>query len=198
MHRAVRATTRGDDVTAIVGLVHQGQVYIGGDSGGVAGWDLVIRADRKVFRNGSYIFGFTTSYRMGQLIQYGFSPPEPPEEDLHRFMVTTFVDALRDCLKSGGYQKTDNGRDEGGTFLVGVAGRLFQIQADYHVGEAADPFSACGCGANVALGALYATSTVNDPTERLTIALGAAERFSNGVRGPFAFVSSDHTPGGTS
>jgi hypothetical protein len=51
-------------MTCIVGLVDGGRVWLGGDSAGVSGWDLTVRADRKVFRNGPYVMGFTTSFRM--------------------------------------------------------------------------------------------------------------------------------------
>jgi hypothetical protein len=52
-------------VTAIVGLVHEGTVYIGGDSAGVSGYSMTVRADAKVFTVGPYLLGFTTSFRMG-------------------------------------------------------------------------------------------------------------------------------------
>ena len=88
-------------MTAVVGLVHNGRVHLGADSAGSSGWSLTLRADEKVFRNGPYAMGFTTSYRMGQLLRYAFAPPEPTG-DLQGFMVTTFVDSVRACLKDGG------------------------------------------------------------------------------------------------
>lgn len=177
-------------MTAIVGLVHNGEVHIGGDSAGVGGYRLTVRADMKVFRNGPYLFGFTTSFRMGQLIRWSLSAPEP-DGDLERFMCTTFIDAVRECLKAGGFAKKNLEQEEGGTFLVGVAGRLFTVHSDYQVGEAADGYAAVGCGDELALGALFATEqTQLSPQERLELALEAAERFSAGVRAPFAYMSS--------
>ena len=41
-------------MTCIVGLVHGGKVYMGGDSAGVGGYCLTVRADEKVFRNGEF------------------------------------------------------------------------------------------------------------------------------------------------
>jgi ATP-dependent protease HslVU (ClpYQ) peptidase subunit len=172
-------------MTAIVGLVHDGCVYIGGDSAGVDGYSLTVRADSKVFRNGLFLFGFTTSFRMGQLIRYALEPPSP-EGDLEHFMAVSFIDAVRSCLKEGGWARKENDREEGGTFLVGVAGRLFAVHEDYQVAEAADGYAAVGSGEQVALGALYATAgTEMDPGERVLVALRAAERFNAGVRGPF-------------
>ncbi|WP_430782038.1 hypothetical protein [Actinoplanes sp. G11-F43] len=172
-------------MTAIVGLTRGKSVYIGGDSAGVSGLSLSVRADTKVFRNKRYLFGFTSSFRMGQLIRYSLSLPKP-EGDLDRFMVTRFIDGLRDCLKSGGYARKEEEQELGGTFLVGVEGRLYTIYDDYQVARAADGFAAVGCGNDIALGALYATAGRGmRPKARVRLALSAAERFSAGVRGPF-------------
>lgn len=175
-------------MTAVVGLVHDGAVHLGGDSAGVGGYSLTVRADSKVFTNGPYVMGFTTSFRMGQLLRYALKAPKP-DGDLEAFMATTFIDAVRDCLRTGGWLKKENEREEGGNFLVGVGGQLFEIQSDYQICVAADGYAAVGCGYELALGALYATGrTRMAPEKRLQIALEAAERFSAGVRGPFAFV----------
>lgn len=172
-------------MTAIAGLADGGAVYLGGDSAGVEGLDLRVRADRKIFRNGPYVFGFTTSFRMGQLLHYALKPPIPTGEP-HRFMSTTFVDSVRDCLKEGGWSRKDSDREEGGTFLVGVAGRLFCVYADYQIGESTDGYMAVGCGDQAALGSLHATAQLGvAPKRRIMMALSAAERMSAGVRGPF-------------
>ena len=176
-------------MTAIVGLARGGSVFIGGDSAGVSGMNLAVRADTKVFRKGRYLFGFTTSFRMGQLIRYSLALPTP-KGDLDSFMATKFVDALRNCLKSGGWARKEDDREEGGTFLVGVRGQLFAVYDDYQVGKAADGFAAVGCGDQIALGALYATAgTGMKPRARIKVALGAAERFSAGVRSPFVCMT---------
>jgi hypothetical protein len=182
-------------LTAIVGLVHDDTVHLGGDSAGVAGLSMTVRADAKVFTAGPYIFGFTTSFRMGQLIRYALDVPIP-DGDLDRFMATTFVDAVRDCLKAGGWARKENEREEGRTFLVGVAGRLFIIEEDYQVGASVDGYAAVGSGREIALGALFATArTRMAPDRRVMVALQAAERFSAGVRGPFLCLSMGHTRG---
>jgi hypothetical protein len=175
-------------MTCIIGLVDKGRVYIGGDSAGVAGYSLVVRNDRKVFRNGDFVMGFTSSFRMGQLLAYSFNPPKPRQgADIMAYMVTDFIDAARNTMKSGGYAKVENSSERGGTFLVGYAGRLFQINDDFQVGESTLGFDACGCGFDIALGSLHTTRTWDDPISRLRAALEAAEAFSAGVRSPFVF-----------
>ena len=174
-------------MTCIAGIAEGGTVWLAGDSAGCSGWDLSVRGDPKVFANGPYVVGFTSSFRMGQLLRYSFSPPSP-EPDLHRFMCTAFVDALRQCLKDGGWASKDKEQEEGGTFLVGVAGSLFRICDNYQVGVPADGFDAVGCGGQIACGAMFATAG-KKPRVRLETAMQAAERLSAGVRGPFAYVS---------
>jgi ATP-dependent protease HslVU (ClpYQ) peptidase subunit len=176
-------------VTAIVALVRDGAVHIGGDSAASDGYSLSVRADSKVFTNGPFVFGFTGSFRMGQLIRYTLRPPQPGI-GLHEFMCTTFIDALRDCLKRGGYAAKEDEQESGGTFLVGVNSRLFVVEDDYQVGETVDGYAAVGSGAELALGALYATEGTDlDARGRLGIALRAAERFSPNVCRPFSFAS---------
>lgn len=176
-------------MTCIAGLVHDGEVYIGGDSAGVGYYDLTVRDDEKVFCTGPFVIGFTSSFRMGQLLRYSLSVSEQPVsmKDDYQFMVTWFIDGVRTCLKNGGYAKKEYEVEQGGTFLVGYRGKLYSVEGDYQVGKHADGFAAVGCGAQVALGALYACK-LTDPRKRLQTALKAAERFSGGVRGPFVIV----------
>lgn len=173
-------------MTCIVGLAESGAVYIGGDSAGVdSRYALGVRADRKVFRNGDYIMGFTSSFRMGQLLQHSFKPPKRhPDTDIYAFMVTEFVDGVRQCLKDGGYATKEKEAEQGGSFLVGYQGRLFIVHGDYQVADPADGFGALGCGDLIALGSMHSTR-VMEPKFRVLTALEAAERFSAGVRAPF-------------
>jgi hypothetical protein len=172
-------------MTAIAGFCHDGKVWIGGDSAGVAGSDLTVRSDPKVFRNAEFLFGFTSSFRMGQLLRYSLAPPKPVTgQDVYEFMVITFVNAVRECLKAGGYATKDKEAESGGCFLVGYQGRLFSIESDYQVGESQDGYAAAGCGDQIICGALFATQGM-EPMQRMNLALAAAERHSSGVRGPF-------------
>lgn len=172
-------------MTCIVAVAHEGSVTIGGDSAGVAGYSISVRGDTKVFRNGPYLMGFTSSFRMGQLLHHAFVPPKPSSErTLDRFMVTAFVDAVRTCLEEGGYLTNKNGVHEGGTFIVGVRGQLFVVESDFQVGRYADGYAAVGCGQDIALGSLH-TSVRLPPRTRVKLALEAAAHHSAGVAAPF-------------
>jgi len=173
-------------MTCIVGLVDSGKVYMGGDSAGVAGLDICTRKDPKVFINGSFLVGYTSSFRMGQLLRFKLSPPKHyPDVDIYQFMVVDFVEAVRGCLKEGGYTRVNNNQETGGSFLVGYKGRLFDVAADFQVGEVEKGYTACGCGQSFALGSLYQTEGQKNPKKRVLAALSAAQEFSAGVREPF-------------
>ena len=47
----------------------QKKVIIGGDSAGVAGLNITVRKDVKVFEVGEFVIGCTSSFRMMQIIK---------------------------------------------------------------------------------------------------------------------------------
>lgn len=171
-------------MTCIVGLVDKGDVYIGGDSAGVAGLSISIRADEKVFVNGPFIMGFTTSFRMGQLLRYKFHPPkQTTDQDDMAYMVSDFIDAVRRCFKENDY----GAPGQGGTFLVGYNGKLYTVAGDFQVGMAMDNYDSVGCGDDIAKGSLYSSVGLK-PEERVQLALKAASQHSAGVAPPFVIA----------
>lgn len=187
---------RAGGVTCIVGLVANGHVWIGGDRASVSDSHyLTHSAHPKVFRNGPFVLGYTSSFRMGQLLQYRLAVPDlPTETEFDEFMATLFVDAVRDCLRDGGYTKISDNREEVGTFLVGVAGRLYRYDDDHQVIRPHCDFDACGSGISVALGSLHTTAAMNlKADKRLKVALEAASSFVTSVRPPFDIISDQET-----
>lgn len=176
-------------MTCIVGITDGHTVTIGGDSAGSDGWHVAVRSDSKVFQVGPYLMGFTTSYRMGQLLRYSLTVGEPDTWDVDRFMATTFIDAVRQCLIEGGYARTEDGREEGGQFLVGIHGRLYVVDSDYQVGHTIAGYAAVGSGYLVALGSLHSTAKSQiDAHSRAVMALEAAVELTGDVRPPFTVV----------
>lgn len=176
-------------MTCIVAIATpEGRVHMGADSAGVSGYSMAIRRDEKLFVKSGMVFGCTSSFRMIQLLRFHLIVHKRhPELDLYEYMCTTFVGAVRECFRQGGYLSKQNEVEGGGHFLVGVDGRIFSIESDYQVGERNDCMDAAGCGADLALGSLHQSRGDDDVRRRLTDALSTAERFSAGVRGPFVF-----------
>jgi ATP-dependent protease HslVU (ClpYQ) peptidase subunit len=163
---------------------------MGGDSAGVAHLDVTIRKDPKVFLNGKFLIGYTSSFRMGQILRFKFVPPPiPKKKELFEYMCTAFVDSARKALKKGGFSEVSSNVESGGTFLVGIQGCLFSVMSDFQVEESAEPFNAVGCGDSYALGALATQPGDQDPKKRVLQALQVAEKFSGGVRSPFLILN---------
>lgn len=172
-------------MTCIVGLEYKGEVYIGGDSLGLntSNFEKTIRKDVKVFHNGPFIMGCTSSFRMIQLLQFKFVPPaQPAGVDDMRFMVTDFIDAVKKCFTDNGYTN--------GNFLVGYKSKLYTVETDFQIGKSTLGYDACGCGAQFALGAMF-SNTKMKPVDRIKNALAAATEFSAGVAPPYLILKQE-------
>lgn len=174
-------------MTCIVGIAEQGTVLLAGDSAGSSLKDreIYLFKNAKVFRAGDYVLGYTTSYRLGQILRYEVDLPQPPKDDLERFMATEFVDAVSLAFASKGF---DRGLGEYGSILVGVRGQLFGIGAELQVVSGTASYAAVGSGRHHAYGALYALADSSPLETRAETALRAAQCFTPDVREPFMFV----------
>lgn len=180
-------------MTCIVGLKHDGVIYLGGDGIGAGGSSKTTVLVPKVFKVDDFIIGYTTSFRMGQLLQYNFKPPNIEGLELNRYMVSKFIPAIREAFKAGGFSSEKERVESAGEFLVGVKGQLFKVQSDYSVLESADSYDACGSGEAYALGSLFSTHTTtpNQPKYRVNTALAAASYHSSYVGYPFTVVKTE-------
>jgi len=171
-------------MTIIVALKHDGDVYMGCDSAGTRGLSVRVRKDPKIAIRNGFIIGFTSSFRMGQLLHHEIDYPDPPKIGHYRFMVKKFIPAIRTGFEEHGFSIKNQNKESGGEFLVGMGGKIFHIFSDFQVGENVLDFSACGCGDEYATGSL--ASTVGDePRSRVLMALKVAGEFSNGIRPPY-------------
>lgn len=174
-------------MTCIIGYIDKdGNVYVGADSCASNGYVKRSRNDQKIWENDGYLMANTGSPRVGQLLAHAFNPPHPKaDEDLMRFMVTTFIDSVRECLSSGGIAKKEHEVETGGTFLVAYKGRLFTIFEDYQVAESCNNYTAAGSGEEIAMGALFALEDNKMcPVDKVSVALRAAAEFNCYVQGP--------------
>lgn len=171
-------------MTCIVGLAYGGKVYMGGDSAATDGWVVRPVQTPKVFEVGAFIIGYTTSFRMGEILQYHLEVQLQREESDHEYMVCQFAEAVRIILKAHGFAKVENNVEQGGTFLVGYHGHLYSVDDDFQMTEMVDGYDACGCGREFALGAMKALEE-RAPEERIKKALEIAAYFSGAVMPPF-------------
>ena len=180
-------------MTCICAIAEEGKTWIGADSAGANSSQIFTRKDPKLFRKGNMLIGFTSSYRMGQLLRYSLILPKHYEGvSVEEYLHTVFIDEVRETLSKGGFLRKDREEEIGGVFIVGYKGRLFTVESDFQIGETVCGYHAVGCGDSVALGSLYSTNGAGLSSEkRIKIALEAAQEFCLGVRGPFLIESLD-------
>lgn len=135
------------------------------------------------------VFGKTGSPRGRQILEYATKIPKR-SGDLHAWLCTEFVAAIRQGRKDGGYEaRFPNGPECGPWVIIGAEGRLFVMYTDYQVSEY--PLGAAiGSGETVALGALFATRGLKmAPRRRIDLALQAACAHNTNCGGPFRYAS---------
>lgn len=160
-------------MTCIVGFVDKNYrtCYMAGDHIGTDGYSKLNYNNQKVFKNGEFLIGYTTSFRMGQLLQYKWKAPtrnKTTKDDLE-YLVNQVVPSFIKLFRDNGFlsseseatardskTNTTSGAISGGQFLIGYRGRLYTVQSDFAVLEEARGYAACGCGQEYALGAISA------------------------------------------
>ena len=175
-------------LTCIVGLAQDGKVWIGGDSVSASGWQVRSMRHSKVFRVQEFLIGYTSSFRMGQILEHHLSVPAQDGQCDVKYLVTQFIPSVRDCFKEHWFDKIKDEDAKGGEFLLGYHGHLYHVDCDFQVAEYEDGFDACGCGEAYALAAMKALETLQ-PKDRVLRALEIAGHFSGGVSEPFFILS---------
>lgn len=179
-------------MTCIAGFIDRGVAYIGADSCVSYGEQhRTIQSGRKLVIKGDYLFGLSGEVRFEQAIRSAFNPPRfnaagDSSERLQDFLISDFAPALRDCVKSfPGLYDASKGHVEA-DFLLSIHGHLFEIDADFTVSRPDESFLAVGTGMRLALGALHATASSDEPAStRMTRALRAAAYYDKGCAPPF-------------
>lgn len=176
-------------MTCIVAIEHNGEVWMGADSSASKNDDIICTLNDKIFINDEFIIGYSGSFRIGQIIQYAFTPPKQnifKQSDM-QFMVVDFVDALRNIFREKGVLINDHEGDaHDSELLVGYHGKIYTIERDFHVEKPLKNYAACGSGMTYALGAMFA---MNDEDfcvkKKIEKALEASFEYSVSVRPPF-------------
>lgn len=181
-------------MTCIVGIEHDEKVYLASDSISISGYDKNTIIEPKCFRNihnENFIFGYTTSFRFGQLLQYTFNPPsklDSHKSDMH-FLCTSFIDSIRSVMKNGGFLNvTNQSVEESGLCLFGYNKKLYRLDVDFQIQPI--NYGAVG-GGHVSANAVltYLKDSDIDPQDKLLAALTTASEVNACVIPPFHFIT---------
>lgn len=182
-------------MTAVVGVVADGRVWIGADRATV--WEdddcrLQITRNPKVFRVGTLLLGSSGSGRVQNILRCLTVPKRPPGVSAFNYVALTVAGAIRRALLDAGalVPAARTGEDDGSpetmpldtSILVGYRRGLYRIDDDFSCDEPADELDAIGSGRSHALARL---SGPGEPKARILAALRSAERNCWSVRRPF-------------
>jgi hypothetical protein len=180
-------------MTCIVGLGLYGRLWFGCDAAITSPELQGILTVPKLFRVGPYTIGVRGAFRVAQVLQYRFQPPDHNPEDVDDVvghLATAFVDAVRKAV--GEDQEAGNRFTDKYDLLVGYLGRIAHIDGDGTVFEHDEPGYAIGKGAQPARGALYALDGLDvAPEEIIRRSLVAAASCTQFVRPPFWVLGPD-------
>lgn len=181
-------------MTCIVAIKEEGKLYFGADSYlSDSETDIAYpMKSPKVFRNGEFIFAYCGSVRAGKIFQYDLKLPEPDLNNLDKYMNTEFINALATCATRNKLVTDESEKENDlADLIVGIDGKLFEIQSHVQAIELYVDYMALGSGSKFALGSLHTTSTLEIlPKERLRMALEASAAYAMTVGKPFNFLTS--------
>ena len=181
-------------MTCIIALKHNKKVYMAGDSGAIGTNEWSVSPDPKVFVIDNEIaFGFTSSFRMGQVLQYKFTMPTRQRGDSDdKYIRVSVIDRIIEVFTENKVITNVEGRPlECGTFLIGYRGEIYEVQDDMSVLRNALPYMSIGAGEDVANGAMHVLcrdKKTIEPHAVLNQALQTVTEFCNSVRSPFHIV----------
>ena len=175
-------------MTAIVGLVHKGHVWMGGDSAYSTEDEVWIQRDPKVFRRGDVLIGTCGLGRFESVMRYLVEIPKLRKGvDVGQWVNVELAYEVRKAHVNDGYEHTS------GAFevvdcqaLIGVAGELFVLDSDLCAWRPLCGYAAIGSGEGPARTSLHETEKLL-PKTRLKRALERASQETTGVRPPFTF-----------
>jgi len=174
-------------LTCIVGVIEDGEVWLGADGRSTAGDSVTSCINRKMARVGPLLIGVSGMPRVQQIIAHDFKCPEYSGGDVMAYLCREVVPAIRERLtaRDAIFEDKDDGcQNFGSHFLIACQGQLFMMDGNSAVYESQRSIECIGSGADVAFGYLLG-NTRDEPEQRIKGALRAASEVLNSCGPPF-------------
>lgn len=178
-------------MTLIASLVDSDKnIHMIGDSAGIDGWHSlsIIKYPKIFIRDNKYILGYTTSFRMGQILQFMKFPRKDTKMPFFEWTVSKFVPKLIAQFELAEYDY----KEKGCNFLIGSQGEIFEIGNDMQVySQLFNNGMAVGCAYQNFLGVLAGLDYFDNqftPENKLDIAIKITKRFSAGIAPPYNYL----------
>ena len=187
-------------MTALVGLVEDGQVWMGCDSAAIdeRGSISIREGPAKIHghKNDKYLIGVAGSSRVNQVIRHihpkhdeqlpDYTLPSVSEVKGWQewVMIECVVPFIRQALDNN--LNPDERKEANWTALVAFEHALYKVYDDLSVERSIRNFNAAGSGENAALGSLFSSAVwTANPKKRVELSLRAADYVQADVALPF-------------
>lgn len=155
-------------MTCIVAVECSDGAIIGGDYCGSNGFTYSIVSQPKVFEHSNILFGFTSTFRFGQLIEHMLDndvlyPPQTGSE-VYRWLIKDFVPKLRKVIDDQKYNISD-----GCNAILVVNNQVWELQQDLSVLRYEVGLASVGSGAFHAQSSMLTQMMLKFPDSRPTM-----------------------------
>lgn len=141
-------------MTCIISFFNNDRIVLAGDKIGVSGNFKAIIKEPKVFFNCDFMIGYTTSFRMGQLLNHTWKPTKrKKDQSVENYIYVDTIGSIRKLFEENWFfDKTKE--DDWGIFILCYENKIFKVHTDMTITESMDHIAVCGSGREVAKGAL--------------------------------------------
>lgn len=176
-------------MTCLLATVHEGKIYMAGDSCVANSYRRQIMSDSKVLRFDNMLIGFAGWPRDMQIVMTEYSPAGHPEgmDDL-RYVIKYIAEPIRQLTRDFEHaQIQENKATMESQLLVGYHQRVYTIETNFQITTNDENFGVVGSGTYYALGAFAALSESQGLTleGRLLKTLEIVARYDPYVCAPF-------------
>jgi hypothetical protein len=171
------------EVTAIVGVEHDGVVWLAGDAEFSSKRVRNMLAIPKVWERDGLVWGFAGASRPGELIRYELrTPRKAAKTPVDAYVVTELIPAMRALWKADGCEESE------WAALVGIGGELWELDSDgYSSDRPSEGYASVGSAQGPALVGLALTANLA-PRTRVTRVVAACAKHCPGVGGRITVV----------
>lgn len=183
-------------MTCIVGLKHDGKVYLGCDSLMTDNVTNQVNKFPKILKKDNFLFGVAGYLRTLDLINYKLviKPQDTKQTDLE-YLCTDFTDSLIALFNDNYHiQSADDGKRQVSEILFGYRGELYLLDGYFQIVQMKDHYDAIGSGRDFALSAMATIQSIDliksmKPETQITKALEVSAKFCPTVCKPFKVMS---------
>jgi ATP-dependent protease HslVU (ClpYQ) peptidase subunit len=111
----------------------------------------------KVVKHGEFLIGMAGDLRAINIVTYIFKAPPIPRtaiNNLDKYIIGTFLPALKDCLEDNGINTKEG---SGSDFIILLRGKVYEIGEHFEWSPDTTNIYSLGSGSSYALGSMYST-----------------------------------------